>query len=387
MRRLAILLFALTLVACIGPASKTAQESPAPSNSGALGSQSHMPSVSSSPSPPTPTSIDNACIVPRDPPSRWPVEAIAAVQALIARYIERCASTPDLELYFSLPDNLSMRQEKEIVRWYSDALQTATRVFGDLLQSTKPIALFYKTSAKSMCTELLSFIREDRASAGVIEDFRASEWACKPSKDWKASYNQRGYSATVLAVRGQEYDYIIVNMGNAEELRTKNPYKTLTPTFQTPSHELFHLVQSANRSQGATLWWGEGAASYVGHLTAAMQGMVTYAEARDRSLVRYSCDAIAMDEKAGPPAISELSGGWEVVDGKWWSDFVYPLGALASEYVLGTYGWDKFQSWANGYESQRSLTYLNERSRRVFGISLAELQAEIDKYLKRVLAC
>lgn len=305
---------------------------------------------------------------------------------MIERYMKRCSTTPDFELYFSLPEGLSARQEDATRRWYGDALKAATRVFGDLLRSTKPIAVFYKTSAKSMCTELLAFFRDENASQHAIENLLAADWACKPSRDWNDVYDQPGYGATILRVDAPSYDYVIVNMGNARELYANNPYVSLRSTFQTPSHELFHLAQGVNRSLSATLWWGEGAAAYVGHLTAAMQGMVTYAEARDKALVRYSCDAIAMHGKSGPPAISELSG-WESVDGQWWSDFLYPLGALASEYVLGTYGWDKFYNWASGYEVQPTLTYLNERSQRVFGITLADLQWNIDKYLQSVLSC
>jgi hypothetical protein len=153
---------------------------------------------------------------------------------------------------------------------------------------------------------------------------------------------------------------------------------------------LFHLAQFTNQSQAATLWWGEGGAAYIGHLTAAMQGMVSYKEARDQGLVAYSCEEIARNGKSGPPRIAELSGWWESADGKWWNGMVYPLGALASEYVIGTYGWDAFYTWASGYQTQRGLSdyaYLDQRSQQTFGISLDELHKNIDKYLERVLPC
>jgi len=119
-----------------------------------------------------------------------------------------------------------------------------------------------------------------------------------------------------------------------------------------------------------------------------MQGMVSYKEARDQGLVAYSCEEIARNGKSGPPRIAELSGWWESADGKWWSYLVYSLGALASEYVIGTYGWDAFYTWASGYQTKGHLPgYLDQRSQQTFGISLDELHKNIDKYLERVLSC
>lgn len=310
---------------------------------------------------------------------------------MTARYMERCATTADFELYFSLPEGLTTRQEKLTKEWYSDALKGGTRVFGDLLQSAKPIAIFYKSSAKSMCNDLLDFLQTNRANPVVINQVEESPWACQPANDWLQSYNAKGpgYAATIVAPKAPGYDYIILNMGSAVELRSKNPYAALNPTYQTPSHELFHLAQSANKSQGATLWWAEGGAAYVGHLTAAMQGMVSYKEARDQGLVGFTCVDIANNGKNGPPSIAALGGWWSSVDGKWWSNIVYPLGALASEYVIGTYGWDAFYTWASGNETRGGLVpgYLDQRSQLTFGISLDELYKNIDKYLENVLRC
>ena len=147
---------------------------------------------------------------------------------------------------------------------------------------------------------------------------------------------------------------------------------------------MFHLAQAANRSQGATLWWAEGGASYVGHMTAAMQGMVSYAKARNESLVAYACGEILRNGKSGPPSISALSGWWEQADGKWWRGMAYQLGALASEYVLGTYGWQKFFTWASNFEG-KDFAYLEARSVSVFGRTLNELNSDINDYLIKTI--
>ncbi len=359
-------------------------------SSGSSSSPSAPVTSSPSPSPSSPPSdsVENSCNTPKSPPSTWPAEAVAALQAMITRYMERCATTPDFELYFSLPEGLTPTQEELTKKWYSDALTAATRAFGDLLRSTKPIAIFYKTSAKSMCTELVAFLKQEKAASDVIDGVQRYEWSCKPNADWTSVYSRPGYGATILEAKSPKYDYVILNMGNGDELRSKNPYAALNPTFQTPSHELFHLAQAANKSQAATLWWAEGGAAYVGHLTAAMQGMVSYTEARDRGLVAYSCEEIARNGKSGPPRIAELSGWWDSANGKWWSNLVYSLGGLASEYVIGTYGWDAFYTWASGNQTNGHLPgFLDQRSQKTFGISLDELQKNIDKYLARVLSC
>ncbi|MFM8998267.1 MAG: hypothetical protein ACKOJD_09265 [Candidatus Limnocylindrus sp.] len=345
---------------------------------------------SANPSPIASASAENSCNAPKSPPSTWPAEAVAALEAMTARYMERCATTADFELYFSLPEGLTATQETLTKKWYSDALTAATRVFGDLLQSTKPIAVFYKTSAESMCTELVAFLEQENAAPDVIGGVKTFEWSCKPNTDWEAVYKNPGYGATILEAKSLKYDYLILNMGNGDELRSKDPYAALNPTFQTPSHELFHLAQAANKSQGATLWWAEGGAAYVGHLTAAMQGMVSYKEARDQALVTYTCEEIARNGKTAPPSISVMSGWWDDANGKWWKGLVYYMGGLASEYVLGTYGWDAFYTWASGFETPGSLNgtaYLDQRSQQTFGISLDELHKNIDKYLERVLSC
>jgi hypothetical protein len=315
------------------------------------------------------------------PPSSWPKVARAALQELVDRYEKNCVTAADFDFYFSLPDGLTQKQEAETIRWYTDALKAATRAFGDLLGSQKPIAVFYKSSADDMCDDLLSFMQAEGASKAAIASVESMEWACAPTKDWDQVYLNSGYGASILRAQAPNYDYIIVNMGNAQELRSKDPYSQLMPTFQTPSHELFHLAQAANRSQGATLWWAEGGAAYVGHMTAAMQGMVSYSRARSEALVSAACAVINGNAKSGPPAIKALSGWWDQAEGQWWGDMVYPLGALASEYVLGTYGWEKFHSWASGYEG-KDRAYLETRSQMTFGISLEELHQDIDQYLK-----
>lgn len=318
------------------------------------------------------------------PPSSWPKVARAALQELVDRYEKNCVTAADFDFYFSLPDRLTQKQKRETIRWYTDALKSATRVFGDLLGSQKPIAVFYKSSADDMCNDLLYFLQSESASPTAIASVESMEWACASTADWDQVYQNPGYGASVLRAQAPNYDYLIVNMGNAQELRSDDPYGQLMPNFQTPSHELFHLAQAANRSQGATLWWAEGGAAYVGHLTAAMQGMVSYSRARNEALVGSACSVITREGKNGAPAIKELSGWWEQAEGKWWGDMAYPLGALASEYVLGTYGWDKFYSWASGYEG-KDLAYLETRSQMTFGISLEELHQDIDQYLKNTV--
>jgi hypothetical protein len=377
---------ALFIVACLIVGACSGGNVPAASTP--TGSTTAAPSAN--PSPIASASTENSCNAPKSPPSTWPAEAVAALEAMTSRYMERCATTADFELYFSLPEGLTTTQEALTKKWYGDALTAATRVFGDLLQSTKPIAVFYKTSAESMCTELVAFLEQENAAPDVIDGVKRYEWSCKPNADWTGVYSRAGYGATILEAKSPKYDYLILNMGNGDELRSKDPYAALNPTFQTPSHELFHLAQFTNQSQAATLWWGEGGAAYIGHLTAAMQGMVSYKEARDQGLVAYSCEEIARNGKSGPPRIAELSGWWESADGKWWNGMVYSLGALASEYVIGTYGWDAFYTWASGYQTQRGLSdyaYLDQRSQQTFGISLDDLHKNIDKYLERVLPC
>lgn len=324
------------------------------------------------------------CTLDLAPVEAWPTVAQRALNQMIDQYNRNCTSTKDYELYVSLPEGLSETQIRETTRWYADALGAATRVFGDLLQSRKPIAVFYKSSAGTMCDALLDFLRKNTASAQSIANVNQSEWACKATADWKRAYANPGYAATILKIDSPRYDFAIINMGDASELKTNDPYSALMPTFQTPSHELFHLAQAANRSQGATLWWAEGGAAYVGHLTAAMQGMVSLREARDEALLAYTCTEIRRNGKSGPPNISALAGWWADAESKWWGGMVYTLGALASEYVLGTYGWEKFHSWAAGFEGKPS-SYLKARSMAVFGISLNRLHRDIDRYLNETL--
>lgn len=382
-RTLIYVLLTSLLVAC-GP-QKAAVDA-TESQSAALPSPNSSGPALMTPAPGTSqgAGANQECPTLKPPLESWPSVAQAAFEELINRYENNCSHVVDFEFYFSLPPGLTRKQEDATKRWYTVALRSATRVFGDLLDSEKPIAIFYKDSAADMCDSLRTFLSTENASSNAMQSVRTMEWACAPTPDWTAVYRAPGYGASVLRAESPNYDYIIVNMGNASELRSRDPYEALMPTFQTPSHELFHLAQAARRSQGATLWWAEGGAAYVGHMTAAMEGMVSYGKARNEALVAYTCAEIRRYEKSGPPSIADLSGWWEQVEGKWWGGMAYPLGALASEYVLGTYGWDKFFTWASGFEG-KDYAFLESRSLSVFGIPLNRLHRDIDRYLRNTV--
>ena len=383
LRKIAYAALTSLLVAC-APSMSVSDGTSIQGTASPSTSPSNTASATPSPTPSQSTTPLQECSAIEPPPGSWPAIAQAALQELITRYQDHCSRVADFDYYFSLPPDLTDKQKEAVIRWYTDALRSATRVYGDLLYSDKPIAIFYKTSAQEMCDDLLDFLTAEKASSRALESVRSMEWACAPTSDWDAVYDAPGYGASVLRAESPGYDFIIVNMGNAAELKTKDPYEALMPTFQTPSHELFHLAQAANRSQGATLWWAEGGASYVGHMTAAMQGMVSYAKARNDSLVAYACGEIVRNGKSGPPSISALSGWWEQADGKWWNGMAYQLGALASEYVLGTYGWQKFFTWASNFEG-KEYAYLEARSLSTFGITLDRLHRDIDEYLKTTI--
>jgi hypothetical protein len=335
-----------------------------------------------------PPNLVQECTVPKPPPADWPKVARAALQALIDQYKKGCATTADFEYEFYLPAGITKRQRSETVRWYTDALKAGTRIFGYMLKSTKPIAVFYKSSAKSMCNDLLNFLQTNQANSEVINLVETSPWACQPDNDWLQSYNAKGlgYSATVLAADAPGYDYIILNMGSAVELRSDDPYQALMPTFQTPSHELFHLAQMANLQISGTTWLQEGSASYMGRLSAAMQGMVSYKEARQKSIIEFICGHMRGSGATQLPSI-KVYPVTSTSTTPWYAYINYEMGVLASEYVLGMFGWEKFSSWASDSHPRKSeYEHLDARSRSMFGMSLEQLNAKIDAYIEKIIS-
>ena len=307
-----------------------------------------------------------ACAARKDVPApiAWNLVATNAMYCL-AQLQREGAEQPQLELTSLFP-SYATKQSKI---WFTRALTAGNQIFGRWLKNPdQKIGLIYATSFDDGCSKMKSLLQSNGASADLPQ-VETLGWACAGESPFSGWYVNPGMGATVFTPSAGQLRYVIYYGGRGDELRQKSTSQ-LNNNFQTPPHELFHLVQDTRRA-GMALWWTEGAAYYVGHVAAALGNFVSLQEQRNLVLEQL-CSATLYP-------VAEMEGQWE---DPWWgrSTEVYSIGYFASEYLIGTYGWLPFLTF--GDDTSGDAAWIEGRAQIVFGTSASELRSAIDTYVR-----
>jgi hypothetical protein len=307
-----------------------------------------------------------ACAARKDVPApiAWNLVATNAMYCL-AQLQREGAEQPQLELTSLFP-SYATKQSK---LWFTRALTAGNQIFGRWLKNPdQKIGLIYATSFDDGCSKMKSLLQSNGASADLPQ-VETLGWACAGESPFSGWYVNPGFGATVFTPSAGQLRYVIYYGGRGDELREQSTSQ-LNNNFQTPPHELFHLVQDTRRA-GMALWWTEGAAYYVGHVAAALGNFVSLQEQRNLVLEQL-CSATLYP-------VAEMEGQWE---DPWWgrSTEVYSIGYFASEYLIGTYGWLPFLTF--GDDTSGDAAWIEGRAQIVFGTSASELRSAIDTYVR-----
>ena len=310
--------------------------------------------------------LTTACAARKDVPApiAWNLVATNAMYCL-AQLQREGAEQQQLELTSLFP-SYATRQSK---LWFTRALTAGNQIFGRWLKNpNQKIGLIYATSFDDGCSKMKSLLQSNGASADLPQ-VETLGWACAAESPFSGWYVNPGMGATVFTPSAGQLRYVIYYGGRGDELREQSTSQ-LNDNFQTPPHELFHLVQDTRRA-GMALWWTEGGAYYVGHIAAALGNFVSLQEQRNLVLGQLCYGMLY--------SVAEMEGQWE---DPWWgrSTEVYSIGYFASEYLIGTYGWLPFLTL--GDNTSGDAAWIERRAQTVFGISASELRSAIDSYVR-----
>jgi hypothetical protein len=281
-------------------------------------------------------------------------------------------ATPNIELNFDLRDGFPT----EIREYNLKKIRESFAVWSTFIESPIKVKVLLATEKD------LSYIRKQgdlfSDSIGAID--RLAQVDLTRENVWITG------SAGYVQYNGELIGKIFLGTRSEAKTDRYNP-----EWMQVAAHEAFHVVQdfwmagTRHDSQQAyqtrrPQHYTEGGANFVGY-SLSSNNIGWYSDAMDVSLNRYWNFIRGWKPAKSNNDIVQLLIATEISDSEQAFELSYPLGALFYEWIVGTYGAEKFIEM--GRQTKNNAKF-DDTIKKVFGVSKNDLYAKAAPYILSV---
>ena len=281
-------------------------------------------------------------------------------------------ATPNIELNFDLRDGFPT----EIREYNLKKIRESFAVWSTFIESPIKVKVLLATEKD------LSYIRKQgdlfSDSIGAID--RLAQVDLTRENVWITG------SAGYVQYNGELIGKIFLGTRSEAKTDRYNP-----EWMQVAAHEAFHVVQdfwmagTRHDSQQAyqtrrPQHYTEGGANFVGY-SLSSNNIGWYSDAMDVSLNRYWNFIRGWKPAKSNNDIVQLLIATEISDSEQAFELSYPLGALFYEWIVGTYGAEKFIEM--GRQTTNNAKF-DDTIKKVFGVSKNDLYAKAAPYILSV---